>query len=67
MILRGRPGAVQTEFAADMPVDLLIVARHHFHGDAQLAEGSQRFRGARLRQTSVADQLTVDRLNGKSI
>ncbi len=67
MILRGRPGDDQTEFAADMPGDLLIVARHHFHGDAQLAEGGQRFPGARLRQTSVADRLTADRLNGKSI
>ena len=33
-----------------MPGDLLIVASHHFQGDAQIGKGSQRLTRARLRR-----------------
>ena len=40
----------EAELAADMPRDLLIVAGHHLHGDAEVGERRQRLTGPRLRR-----------------
>ncbi len=51
-----RSGDVEAELAADMPGDLLIVAGHHFQGDAQVGEGGQRLTRPRLRRVKEGQE-----------